>query len=217
MPSLISGRHLVRGIRSDEAARPPALSRLADWYCILRVRGLSFCGGGSALSIEGFSAFGLGPGYGSAEDEGFIAKYRARCHCGSVRYEVCADPVDAKICHCRACQVLHGAQMQWAAIFHKRDVRLVAGVDDLRFYNSELDRRDRVLPCKVSCAHCGTLIADEGRRMWLAFPTLFDFGTPPQVPDTFRPRCHIFYATRVTDIDDGLPKWSGHKNESRLL
>ena len=66
--------------------------------------------------------------------------------------------------------------MQWAAIFHKRDIRLVAGVDDLRFYNSEIDRRDRVLPCKVSCARCGTLIADEGRRMWLAFPTLFDFA-----------------------------------------
>jgi len=159
----------------------------------------------------------LGPGYGSVEDEGFAMKYRARCHCGAVRYEVCADPVDAKICHCRACQVLHGAPMQWAAIFRKRDVRLVAGIEELRFYNSELDRRERVLPCKVSCARCGTLIADEGRRMWLAFPTLFDFGTPPQVPEAFRPSCHIFYGMRVTDMDDGLPKWSGHKNESTLL
>jgi hypothetical protein len=32
-------------------------------------------------------------------------------------YHVCADPVDAKICHCLACQKLHGAPMQWAAIF----------------------------------------------------------------------------------------------------
>ena len=160
---------------------------------------------------------GLGPGYGSTEDEGFIVKYRARCHCGAVRYEVRADPVDAKLCHCRGCQVLHGAPMQWAAIFHKCDVRLVSGIEELRFYNSELDRPERVLPCKVSCARCGTLIADEGRRMWLAFPTLFDFGTPPQVPDAFRPSCHIFYGMRVADIDDGLPKWSGHKGESTLL
>jgi len=39
--------------------------------------------------------------------------------------------------------------------------------------------------------------------MWLAFPTLFDFGTPPQVPEAFRPTCHIFYEMRVMDVDDG--------------
>lgn len=167
--------------------------------------------------MEGRTSSGLGQGYGSAKDDGFAAKYRARCHCGAVRYEVGADPVAAKVCHCHACQVLHGAPMQWAAIFRKRDVRLVAGTDSLRFYNSELDRSERALPCKVSCARCGTLIADEGRNMWLAFPSLFDFGTPPKVPDTFRPTCHIFYGMRVFDVDDGLPKWSGHENQSSLL
>ena len=67
-------------------------------------------------------------------DDHFEAKYRARCHCGTVRYEVCADPVDAKICHCRMCQKLHGAPMQWAAIFHKHHVRFTAGLDDVRFF-----------------------------------------------------------------------------------
>ena len=158
----------------------------------------------------------FGPGYGSPGDQSFIAKYRARCHCEAVRYEVRADPVDAKICHCRVCQVLHGAPMQWAAIFHKRDVRLASGVEHLSFYNSTLGRPERVLPCKVSCVLCGTPIADEGRNMWLAFPTLFDFG-PPRVPEAFQPSCHIFYAMRVMNVDDGLPKWSGHKNRSTLL
>ncbi len=64
---------------------------------------------------------------------------------------------------------------------------------------------------------CGTLIADEGRNMWLAFPSLFDFGTSPQVPKAFRPTCHIFYGMRVMNIADDLPKWSGHKNQSTLL
>ena len=160
---------------------------------------------------------GLGLGYGLAGDEGFVVKYRARCHCGAVRYEVGADPLDAKLCHCRACQVLHGAPMQWAAIFRKRDVRLVSAIDGLRFYNSELDRAERLPPCKVSCVRCGTLVADEGRRMWLAFPSLFDFGTPPRAPEAFHPSCHIFYGARVFDVDDGLPKWSAHKNESTLL
>jgi hypothetical protein len=159
----------------------------------------------------------FGPSYGSPDDESFIEKYSARCQCNTVRYQVRADPVDAKICHCRDCQVLHGAPMQWAAIFHKRDVRFVCGVEHLRFYNSTLDRPERVLPCKVSCVLCGTPIADEGRNMWLAFPTLFDFGMPPRVPEAFQPSCHIFYEMRLMDVQDGLPKWSGHKNRSTLL
>ena len=159
----------------------------------------------------------LGPEYGSMEDANFLPKYAARCHCGTVRYEVCADPVDAKICHCRDCQVLHGAPMQWAAIFHKHDVRFVAGVESLRFYNSASGRDERKQPCKVSCAICNALIADEGRVMWLAFPTLFDFGNPARVPDAFRPTCHIFYGMRVVDMPDTLPRWSAHKNKSDLL
>ena len=150
-------------------------------------------------------------------DASFKVKYRASCHCNAVRYEVCADPVDAKICHCSVCQKLHGAPMQWAAIFHKRHVRFSAGIEHLIFYNSGRNRRARVLPCKVSCALCGTPLADEGRRMWLAFPPLFDFGVTPVVPDSFKPTCHIFYGARTIEVNDDLPKWSGHKITSDLL
>ncbi len=159
-------------------------------------------------------ALGLGADYAALDDSTFIARYRASCHCGAVRYEVSADPVDAKICHCSTCQKLHGAPMQWAAIFRKADVRMTQGVENLRFYASALDRPVRTPPCKVSCALCGTPIADEGRRMWLAFPTLFDFDEAGKVPEAFRPTCHIFYGQRAVDVDDGLPKWSGHKNAS---
>lgn len=159
----------------------------------------------------------LGPEYASSDDPAFIPEYRASCFCGRVRYEVSAEPVDAKLCHCRACQALHGAPMQWAAIFHKHHVRFTAGLDLLHFYNSDQDTNARLLPCKVSCNQCGTPIADEGRRMWLAFPTLFDFGQSTGTPDAFKPTCHIFYGQRVIDIDDNLPKWSGHKNSSALF
>ncbi|WP_321369279.1 GFA family protein [uncultured Desulfuromusa sp.] len=159
----------------------------------------------------------FGPQYASIDDLTFIPKYRAACFCGSVHYEVSADPVDAKICHCRTCQTLHGAPMQWAAIFHKRHVRFTSGLDLLHFYNSEQDRNERILPCKISCSRCGTPIADEGRRMWLAFPALFDFGPHNEVPDSFKPTCHLFYGMRVADVCDDLPKWSGHKNHSTQL
>jgi|TARA_Y100000031_G_scaffold15589_1_gene16387 hypothetical protein len=159
----------------------------------------------------------FGAEYASPDNGDFIAKYEARCHCGAVRYQVCADPLDAKLCHCHDCQVLHGAPMQWAAIFRKRDVRMIAGAEHLRFYSSASGRHERAQPCKVSCALCDTPIADEGRNMWLAFPTLFDFGSPARVPESFRPTCHLFYGLRAIDVNDGLPRWSGQKNHSALL
>jgi len=134
----------------------------------------------------------FGPEYASIDDAAFIPRYRAACFCATVCYEVSADPVDAKICHCLACQRLHGAPMQWAAIFEKRHVRFTGGLQHLRFFNSERVLAERILPCKVSCARCGAPIADEGRRMWLAFPSLFDFGPRNEVPDAFKPTCHIF-------------------------
>lgn len=152
-----------------------------------------------------------------SDDTEFAPRYQASCHCATVRYQVCADPVDAKICHCTVCQKLHGAPMQWAAIFHKHHVRFCAGVDHLRFFNSEMNRPERRLPCKVSCGLCGAPLADEGRNMWLAFPSLFDFGRPPRVPRSFKPTCHIFYAARTLDMNDGLPKWAGHSEASARL
>jgi len=144
----------------------------------------------------------------------FVTKYRAQCYCGAVAFEVCSDPVDSKICHCRSCQSLHGAPFQWAVIFEKSDLRFTSGVEKIFFYNAGTAKPGHVLPCKLSCGDCRSPIADEGRRMFLAFGPLFDFGTPPRVPAPFEPTCHIFYGTRVIDIHDDRPKYLGHKGRS---
>lgn len=106
--------------------------------------------------------------------------------------------------------------MQWASIFHKRAVRFTKGVQLLNFYNSDQDIHERIQPCKVSCSNCGSLIADEGRNMWLSFPTIFDFEGIESIPESFKPTCHIFYGARVFDMNDDLPKWLGHKDHSEM-
>lgn len=141
----------------------------------------------------------------------FRAQYRASCFCGAVSFEVSAEPVDAKICHCRQCQTLHGAPCQWAVIFHKPAVRFTKGINQLHFFNSELGCSEHILPCKLSCNICRAPIADEGRRMFLAFGPMFDFGFPPRIPESFMPTCHIFYGARVMEVNDRLPKFMGHK------
>jgi hypothetical protein len=108
------------------------------------------------------------------------------------------------------------------------------GAENLRFYNSGSKSSKHELPCKVSCAQCGTLIMDEGRNMALLFPTLLkfqneiqkknfevqfvapDIGSKVRIPN-YTNRCHIFYPQRVVDLPDGKPKWTGLDEKSDLV
>ena len=64
--------------------------------------------------------------------------YYSRCHCGKVKFSVNTAPLDAKLCHCRDCRVMHGAPMQHAAIFEKKAVQFEEGsLDHVRFYANE--------------------------------------------------------------------------------
>ncbi|KAK6079637.1 hypothetical protein SCUP234_00642 [Seiridium cupressi] len=147
----------------------------------------------------------------------FEKKYEGKCHCGRVKYWLNREaPLSSKYCHCRGCQLLHGAPFQWAAIFHKEDMLFENGTKDLVFYNSGECTLGHDLPCKVSCAHCRSPIFDEGRRMVLLFPTLLRLNDKAQ-RDLFYPQCHIFYSARVVDIPDGKPKWDGLDSSSLLL
>ena len=109
-----------------------------------------------------------------------------------------------------------GAPFQWAALFHKKSVRFLKGADSLTFLNSSDMSLEHILPCKVSCSRCRSPMADEGRNMWMSFPTLFKFNKHV-VPEAFKPTDHIFYQQRCMDIKDGKRKWSKHQGESEVV
>ena len=112
-------------------------------------------------------------------DPDYKPLYNGSCHCGKVKFQLSRErPLDAKICHCRTCQKLHGSPLQWCAIFHKDDINFTHGHHDLGWYESSEKTCEHKLPCKVSCSYCRTPIMDEGRNMILLFPTLIDFENP---------------------------------------
>lgn len=149
-------------------------------------------------------------------DAAFKVKYTASCMCGEVQYAADSDPVSAKYCHCTDCQHLHGAPFQWAALFKKDALRFIKGVDSLTFYDSANCTEQHTLPCKVSCSKCHSPLADEGRNMWMAFPTQFKFDSN-KAPEAFQGDCHIFYKSRCIDIKDGKTKWSEMKGKSEEI
>ncbi|KAJ5754293.1 hypothetical protein N7533_003836 [Penicillium manginii] len=179
----------------------------------------------------------------SHEDEGPV-KLRAFCQCRKISYILRQEkPLDAKFCHCRGCQVMHGAPFQWAAIFHKKDVSFNTGSCGLNFYSSSKNSQDYHTPTKVSCAFCHTLIMDEGRNVCLLFPQLIEFEgsieEQKKQRELFKPtyvqtvfnlihgdvlltvsylfRCHIYYEQRIMDLPDGITKWSAMNDQSDRL
>lgn len=43
------------------------------------------------------------------KESGFDAKWKGKCHCGAVQYELSRDkPLASKYCHCTTCQRMHG-------------------------------------------------------------------------------------------------------------
>lgn len=102
--------------------------------------------------------------------------YSGSCYCEKVKYNIYREkPLDAKYCHCKGCQVLHGAPFQWAAIFEKTDVHFYQGKEELVYWNTGEKSTEYILPCKVACRNCRAPIMDEGRNMLLLFPTLIEF------------------------------------------
>ncbi|CAO1622022.1 unnamed protein product [Sympodiomycopsis kandeliae] len=157
------------------------------------------------------------PPYFWHSDE-FQVKWTSSCWCGKVKFEYAGDPIDAKHCHCTQCQRLHGAPFQYAALFHKTSVRMHKGCDPtfLDFYSTHRKHSEHDVPVKVSCTRCRSPLMDEGRNMIMAYPSSFNFPDG-KVPSPFAPSCHIFYKEAIIEIDDGVPKWSGHKDISELL
>ncbi|KAL4956513.1 Mss4-like protein [Aspergillus filifer] len=163
------------------------------------------------------------PPYRIRSDEDFgDVKWRAGCDCGRVEYKVNRQiPLMAKYCHCRGCQVLHGAPFQWCGIFHKEDIMFNKGAEGLTFYSSQNKSKEYHMPTKVACSYCRSPIMDEGRNVCLIFPELIDYGASGSDSKTWReafePKLHIFYESRCMDILDGKPKWAGLDEKSDLL
>lgn len=50
----------------------------------------------------------------------FEVKWRGKCHCGKVQYQLSRDkPLASKYCHCTTCQRLHGVSALCRAHFHE--------------------------------------------------------------------------------------------------
>lgn len=133
------------------------------------------------------------------------AKQHACCECGQVRYGLQAQPLIRAFCHCTICQAFNQAPFADICIFRARDVDMP---DDV-LVRYKAWQSPKIVQRGV-CTACEKPIVER-----LNMPLLPNYVATPTatlqdkslIPDA---SLHVFYHSRVADVDDELPKYSGY-------
>jgi len=118
------------------------------------------------------------------------------CLCGAVRFRAEGEPVNVRICHCRACQKAMGSPFYARALYDPKAVTISGDVAS--YASSETLNR-------VFCPKCGTTLFSRrtnGTAIGLALAAFDD-------RNAFAPTEQIWVSEKMTWVDvlQGLPQY----------
>lgn len=120
--------------------------------------------------------------------------FRGGCQCAAVRYEAVSEPLNQRICHCRACQRVIGAAFNARILMRIEDVTITGPI--ATFYSSPALERG-------FCLQCGASIFSRRASAGVIGLTVGSLDDPSQ----FKPDMHIWVSSKQPwlVINDGLP------------
>lgn len=126
---------------------------------------------------------------------------RGSCLCGTVKYEIDAEPLVMYHCHCGDCRRASGAGFATNIAVPVESLRIVAGRDALGAFESSPNKR------RYFCAACGSPIYSHGEKTKQVVSVRC--GTLLDDPGT-RPAFHAFVASKAPwmAICDDVPQFA---------
>lgn len=122
--------------------------------------------------------------------------FTARCACGAVEAELSGAPLAQMYCHCTDCRAWLNAPVHAATGWPDAQVRLTKGADGVIVYKrTEKSHRK-------SCGRCGGAVLVEHPEIGVT-----DVLASNIEGFRFAPEMHVYYAERMIDMKDGLPKF----------
>jgi hypothetical protein len=120
------------------------------------------------------------------------------CLCGSVAYEVDAEPGTIVHCHCRTCRKTHGAAFSTVTTVPRDRFRWTSGEDRLGSFESSPGKR------RFFCSNCGSHIVAERDGTGKVLLRMGCLDTPI----TDRPKLHIWRSEGASWFDpkDQVPE-----------
>jgi len=143
--------------------------------------------------------------------------FQASCYCGKASYKVEGDPIFSLYCHCTICQRIHGCPFIHALHYTSKAFTWTHTDPDAVFIQSAPGLPWIEWRCRSCFGFIGAESPTEGR--WSLRGAHFRRNAKGLIEnwDLIKPTGHMFYDTRMLDVDDGLPKWEGYANGSKRL
>ncbi|MGB1581774.1 MAG: GFA family protein [Nevskiales bacterium] len=129
----------------------------------------------------------------------------AHCECGKSSFRIDGKPLIRGYCHCTICQRFNQAAFSDISVYRLSDVSMP---DD-----SLVDYQVYAKPGFVQrgkCKACGKPAIEKLRLPGLPKMVIVPSQNVQDPALLAAPQLHAFYDTRVADVDDGLPKYSGY-------
>ncbi|RDB29034.1 hypothetical protein Hypma_016051 [Hypsizygus marmoreus] len=145
---------------------------------------------------------------------------RGGCFCRAVSYEVIGNPIRSAYCHCTLCQRLNACPFIHTIHFPASAFKWTHGQP----HEDALDSfsvPEKPWKNRWRCKRCGAAVASyHGKEnRWSVWGAQLerDAGGKIKDWDTVKPTAHIFYGTRMVNVDDALGKWVGYENKSERV
>ena len=161
---------------------------------------------------------------------------RGSCYCGSVAFSVNSTPAVSAYCHCTICQRLFCETFLPYCIQRPLTVFLSEAcpfVHTLHFPASAFSwthpepRLDSYIPTEKPhktrwrCKDCGSHLSSYNSKTnrWSVWACVLERDEQGHIKnwDIIKPSYHIFYGTKVIEVNDGLGKWEGYENKSKRI
>ncbi|KIJ66427.1 hypothetical protein HYDPIDRAFT_87040 [Hydnomerulius pinastri MD-312] len=142
------------------------------------------------------------------------------CFCKQVSFAIYGTPIIRVYCHCTLCQKLAGCPMIHSIHVNEADFAWTSeqpAESLLDAYENPLRPHARRFRCK----NCGTAVAayHNQRKRYAIWGANLARDTDDNILnwEFVKPTAHIFYDTRMLDINDDLSKWEGYEGNSKRL
>ncbi|KAJ7665407.1 Mss4-like protein [Mycena polygramma] len=142
------------------------------------------------------------------------------CFCGAVSYTVAGKPTLSAYCHCTRCQIMNGSAFIWTLHFPASAFTWTHSEPHsaaLETYVTE----GKPWKTRFRCIKCGVCVGSYNTKTehWSVWGAQFgrdENGVTKDV-ESVKPTAHIFYETRMVEVNDQLGKWEGYEGKSTRI
>jgi hypothetical protein len=129
-------------------------------------------------------------------------RYKIECDCGGVKASLHGVPKVRGFCHCEDCRELLKIPYHSVTAWEKEQVNIDEGADQLIAFQHPTKRMKRFY-----CSNCGETLFNSNAADWRVVSQLLIrkcYGG--ELPEPLHSKMHFFYARRIVDVADDLPK-----------